>query len=85
MEKSVSINVPMSAGKLRFERSGDDLSITVLDTDGDKHDSATLSEADLRSIVKDLFPAKRKPREANAAATANGSGRRRRNEVGATA
>lgn len=75
IEKSVSITAPMENGKLSFARDGETLVIRVIDISGDVCDQATVEEADLRSLVRELFPAKRAPKQPGAAP--NGTSRKR--------
>lgn len=76
--KNVSLSTTLTnGGKIGFVRDGDELRLDVFDTQGALQDHASLSEADLRSIVKDLFPTKRAPKAATAAAVGNGTSRRR--------
>lgn len=64
-------------GKLTFQRVGAELEIQVLDSSGSTIDTATISESDLRELLKDLFPVTRKARTAKSDASSNGTSRRR--------
>lgn len=62
VEKTVSIIVESTTGKISFARAGADLEITMLDGDGAVRDQATLTEPELRSLIKEIFPGTRKPK-----------------------
>lgn len=66
LEKSTYVSTS-SNGRLAFKRSGDQLEIQVIDSDGTMRDTAALTEDDLRSLLKDSFSKTRGPRKAKAA------------------
>lgn len=77
LEKTVSVTLPSTKGKFAFQRSGENLEIQVIDNEGVVLDSASVSEADLQFLLKDMFPTKRKTRGPNKK-TANGNGETRK-------
>lgn len=73
LEKTISVTLPSTKGKFSFQKSGENLEIKVVGPDDVVHDSATLSEADLRFLLKDIFPTKRKTREPKVPAANGGA------------
>lgn len=76
IEKTTSISLNSTKGKFTFARSGDTLEVKVTDGDGVTTDSAELTEADLRFLLKDFFPTTRKPRDPSAPKKQNGKGKK---------
>lgn len=66
LEKSTHVTTS-SNGRYVFRKSGDDLEIQHVDSGGVVVDSGTLSEADLRSLLKDNFKVTRGAKKQRAA------------------
>lgn len=49
-----------SGGRIEFNADSGDLELSVLDNAGVVMDKATISESDLRALIKDCFPAKKR-------------------------
>lgn len=76
LEKTTSISIDTAAGKMSFARVDDELKIKVISHDSVVLDEAVLTESELRSLVKEIFPGTRKPRDPNAVAATNGTRKR---------
>lgn len=79
LEKSTHV-ATAGSGRLAFRKSGEDLEIQYIDAENTVRDSGTLSEDDLRSLLKDNFKGTREPKR-SAKTTTNGKPKGRATEA----
>lgn len=82
LEKTTHISTDLN-GRIVFSTTGSSLKLEILSSDNVVLDTAELGEDDLRTLLKDSFPAKK--RGPRAADTAGNSSRKKKSETHASA